>query len=225
MLLLDWVCLPLFTRMLYYRYIISRFRINIIPKEAKERIKYPIIQISSRTKMFNNTDKLRMEMMFNILYLCSHVRPGLYGNDDFHNGALQAFGSGRQIKALVLNFTNKVSLIYSLFSFIINDETDFPWNKYKNWFVSAVRGVSLYRLIDWNTIFERRCWCRIWRTFWIGQHSIKPHCEFYWTMYDRCVRIRHVRWAPSKPCCTSSGPPTKVTRWNKCLGWVISRIK
>lgn len=33
---------------------------------------------------------------------------GLYGNDDFHNGVLQAFGSGRQIKSLVFNFTNKV---------------------------------------------------------------------------------------------------------------------
>lgn len=35
---------------------------------------------------------------------------GLYGNDDYHNGLLQSFGSGRDIKRMIFNFTNKVSL-------------------------------------------------------------------------------------------------------------------
>lgn len=35
---------------------------------------------------------------------------GLYGNDDFHNGILQSLGAGRQIKGMIQNFTNKVSV-------------------------------------------------------------------------------------------------------------------
>lgn len=80
------------------------------------------------------------------------------------------------------------------------------------------------RLNDWNMIFERRYWCRIWKTFWIGQHLIRLHCESYWTACVRCVRIQRVQWAPLKPYYISFDPPIKVTPWNKCLEWV-TRMK
>lgn len=34
---------------------------------------------------------------------------GLYGNDDFHNGLLQAFSSGKKVESLVLNLKQEVS--------------------------------------------------------------------------------------------------------------------
>lgn len=43
------------------------------------------------------------------LFCCAAIGLGLYGNDDFHNGILQAHGSGKQIIGMLANFTNRVS--------------------------------------------------------------------------------------------------------------------
>lgn len=48
------------------------------------------------------------------LFCCAAIGLGLYGNDDFHNGILQAHGSGKQIVAMLANFTNRVSGIVLL---------------------------------------------------------------------------------------------------------------
>lgn len=42
-------------------------------------------------------------------YLLNCSIAGLYGNDDFHNGLLQAFSSGRKVESLVLNLKQEVS--------------------------------------------------------------------------------------------------------------------
>lgn len=49
-----------------------------------------------------------MPYIIKIFLYIHYMKLGLYGNDDFHNGLLQTFNSGREIKGLVLNFTNKV---------------------------------------------------------------------------------------------------------------------
>ncbi|XP_037036928.1 protein tweety-2 isoform X1 [Bradysia coprophila] len=41
------------------------------------------------------------------LFCCAAIGLGLYGNDDFHNGILQAHGSGKQIVGMIANFTNR----------------------------------------------------------------------------------------------------------------------
>lgn len=43
---------------------------------------------------------------FNIFIL--YIITGLYGNDDFHNGLLQAFSSGKQVEGLVLSLKRQV---------------------------------------------------------------------------------------------------------------------
>lgn len=44
-----------------------------------------------------------------LILLFSSSSIGLYGNDDFHNGLLQAFSSGKQVESLVLNLKRQVS--------------------------------------------------------------------------------------------------------------------
>lgn len=46
------------------------------------------------------------------LLCCGAIGVGLYGNDDFHNGILQAHGSGKQVVAMIANFTNRVCNYY-----------------------------------------------------------------------------------------------------------------
>lgn len=43
-----------------------------------------------------------------ILFMLLFIFPGLYGNDDFHNGLLQAFSSGKQVEGLVLSLKRQV---------------------------------------------------------------------------------------------------------------------
>lgn len=76
-----------------------------------------------------------------IIYNCS---PGLYGNDDFHNGVLQAFSSGRQIKTLVFNFTNRVRTYIVLFSAVLILIVGINWL------------IKIYRLSGSNTKFGQR---------------------------------------------------------------------
>ncbi|XP_020715718.1 protein tweety-2 isoform X2 [Ceratitis capitata] len=45
------------------------------------------------------------------LMTCAAIGLGLYGNDDFHNGLLQAFSSGKQVEGLVLNLKRQTELI------------------------------------------------------------------------------------------------------------------
>lgn len=46
-----------------------------------------------------------------LILLFSSSTLGLYGNDDFHNGLLQAFSSGKQVEGLVLNLKRQVSAV------------------------------------------------------------------------------------------------------------------
>lgn len=69
--------------------------------------------------------------------------------------------------------------------------------------------------------FAPKFWCQTWRTFWIGQHSIRPRCVFSSTMCDRCVRTPHVPSVHWRPCYTWFGHPIRVILWNKCLEWVL----
>ncbi|TDG39417.1 hypothetical protein AWZ03_014162, partial [Drosophila navojoa] len=45
------------------------------------------------------------------LMTCAAIGLGLYGNDDFHNGLLQAFSSGRKVESLVLNLKQETETI------------------------------------------------------------------------------------------------------------------
>lgn len=42
---------------------------------------------------------------------CGAIGLGLYGNDDFHNGVVQVFDSGRHVQNMVMNAQNDVSSI------------------------------------------------------------------------------------------------------------------
>lgn len=48
----------------------------------------------------------KYKFIFFILYIIT----GLYGNDDFHNGLLQAFSSGKQVEGLVLSLKRQVCI-------------------------------------------------------------------------------------------------------------------
>ncbi|XP_061400793.1 protein tweety-2-like isoform X1 [Musca vetustissima] len=45
------------------------------------------------------------------LMTCASIGLGLYGNDDFHNGLLQAFSSGKQVEGLVLSLKRQTEAI------------------------------------------------------------------------------------------------------------------
>nr|NP_001245460.1 uncharacterized protein Dmel_CG3638, isoform F [Drosophila melanogaster]NP_726721.1 uncharacterized protein Dmel_CG3638, isoform B [Drosophila melanogaster]AOQ10740.1 CG3638-RB [synthetic construct]AAN09038.1 uncharacterized protein Dmel_CG3638, isoform B [Drosophila melanogaster]ABX00748.1 LD15133p [Drosophila melanogaster]AFH07175.1 uncharacterized protein Dmel_CG3638, isoform F [Drosophila melanogaster] len=45
------------------------------------------------------------------LMTCAAIGLGLYGNDDFHNGLLQAFGSGKSVEGLVLTLKRQTESI------------------------------------------------------------------------------------------------------------------
>ncbi|EDV92450.1 GH24927 [Drosophila grimshawi] len=45
------------------------------------------------------------------LMTCAAIGLGLYGNDDFHNGLLQAFSSGKKVENLVLNLKQETETI------------------------------------------------------------------------------------------------------------------
>lgn len=49
------------------------------------------------------------------LLCCGAIGLGLYGNDDFHNGVLQVFDSGRHVQNMVMNAQNDVSFFYFIF--------------------------------------------------------------------------------------------------------------
>lgn len=49
-----------------------------------------------------------LNINFIILFYMFYIITGLYGNDDFHNGLLQAFSSGKQVEGLVLSLKRQV---------------------------------------------------------------------------------------------------------------------